>query len=90
MITFLISDVNFLPVNTDKVIDHSIALGGHLIDIINGYRDKDSLTPRVVLLIFIQCCKAVAHMHSQKPPVIHRDLKVPTVTYFLNVMISVY
>ncbi|EDV23330.1 uncharacterized protein TRIADDRAFT_57838 [Trichoplax adhaerens] len=49
--------------------------GGHLIDLINGHRDVESLKPHVVVLIFIQCCKAVAHMHNQAPPVIHRDLK---------------
>ena len=30
-----------------------------------------------VLKIFYQACRAVQHMHRQKPPIIHRDLKVP-------------
>jgi len=34
------------------------------------------LTPGQVLRVFYATCSAVAHMHSQKPPVIHRDLKV--------------
>ena len=34
------------------------------------------LTPRQVLRVFFETCSAVAHMHSQKPPIIHRDLKV--------------
>ena len=34
------------------------------------------LTPAQVLRVFYATCSAVAHMHSQKPPIIHRDLKV--------------
>ena len=34
------------------------------------------LTPRQVLRVFYETCSAVAHMHSQDPPIIHRDLKV--------------
>ena len=34
------------------------------------------LTPRQVLRVFHETCLAVAHMHSQDPPIIHRDLKV--------------
>uniref|UniRef100_A0A4W5JLN8 Protein kinase domain-containing protein n=1 Tax=Hucho hucho TaxID=62062 RepID=A0A4W5JLN8_9TELE len=29
-----------------------------------------------VLKIFYQSCRAVQHMHKQKPPIIHRDLKI--------------
>jgi len=32
--------------------------------------------PDVVARVFWQTCKAVQHMHSQVPSVIHRDLKV--------------
>lgn len=28
--------------------------------------------------IMYQTCKAVQHMHSQEPPILHRDLKVVT------------
>ncbi len=34
------------------------------------------LTPGQVLRVFYAACSAVAHMHSQKPPIIHRDIKV--------------
>jgi AP2-associated kinase len=32
-----------------------------------------------ILKIFLQVCKAVAHMHEQNPPITHRDLKVENV-----------
>lgn len=34
------------------------------------------LTCNEILPVFYQTCRAVAHMHSQNPPMIHRDLKV--------------
>ena len=34
------------------------------------------LSPKQVLRVFFQTCLAVAHMHSQNPPIVHRDLKV--------------
>lgn len=38
---------------------------------------KGPLSCDTVLKIFYQTCRAVQHMHRQKPPIIHRDLKVP-------------
>ena len=32
-----------------------------------------------VLRCFVDTCKGVAHMHSQQPPVAHRDLKLENV-----------
>lgn len=37
---------------------------------------KTAFDPEVVCRIFYQICKAVSHMHSQAPEVIHRDLKI--------------
>ena len=34
------------------------------------------LNPKQVLRVFYATCSAVAHMHSQQPPIVHRDLKV--------------
>ncbi|XP_063664615.1 cyclin-G-associated kinase isoform X41 [Pan troglodytes] len=37
---------------------------------------RGPLSCDTVLKIFYQTCRAVQHMHRQKPPIIHRDLKV--------------
>ncbi len=43
-----------------------------MADIVNTQR----LSPCQVLRVFHETCLAVAHMHSRKPTIIHRDLKV--------------
>jgi len=49
-------------------------IGGQLIDVI---RARHSPLPcNHVLQAFYQTCSAVHHMHRQKPPIVHRDLKV--------------
>uniref|UniRef100_A0A1I8PUS5 non-specific serine/threonine protein kinase n=1 Tax=Stomoxys calcitrans TaxID=35570 RepID=A0A1I8PUS5_STOCA len=45
--------------------------GGSLIDCLGS-----ALDPPVILRIFYQAAKAVAHMHSQSPPIVHRDIKI--------------
>uniref|UniRef100_A0A1B0GG95 non-specific serine/threonine protein kinase n=1 Tax=Glossina morsitans morsitans TaxID=37546 RepID=A0A1B0GG95_GLOMM len=45
--------------------------GGSLIDCLSA-----TLEPSVVLRIFYQAARAVAHMHSQIPPIVHRDIKI--------------
>lgn len=49
-------------------------LGGSLIDILKNR--STPLEPNVICQIVYQTCRAVAHMHSQTPNIIHRDLKV--------------
>lgn len=49
---------------------------GQLVDFIKRVEQKASLSCDTVLKIFYQACRAVQHMHKQKPPIIHRDLKV--------------
>lgn len=48
--------------------------GGPLVDILQQRSTHLSLSQ--VLQIFYQTCSAVRHMHSQSPPIIHRDLKI--------------
>ncbi|KAJ8965281.1 hypothetical protein NQ314_004244, partial [Rhamnusium bicolor] len=48
--------------------------GGSLVEILQARTtalDADTITR-----IFYQTCKAVSHLHSQDPPIIHRDLKI--------------
>ena len=40
-------------------------------------RLEEGFTEHEVLHIFCDVCEAVACMHQQKPPIMHRDLKVP-------------
>ena len=52
--------------------------GGSLLDILNAQAPRP-IAERTVLAIFLEVCKAVAHMHSQKPPIAHRDIKIENV-----------
>ncbi|KAF6208653.1 hypothetical protein GE061_017111 [Apolygus lucorum] len=52
-----------------------LCTGGSLVSVLQRLNGR-GLPPDVVTKILWQCCKAVHHMHSQSPPVIHRDLKV--------------
>uniref|UniRef100_A0A8C5LTD5 Cyclin-G-associated kinase n=1 Tax=Leptobrachium leishanense TaxID=445787 RepID=A0A8C5LTD5_9ANUR len=49
---------------------------GELVDFLKKAESKGPLSCDTVLKIFFQTCRAVQHMHKQKPPIIHRDLKV--------------
>ena len=44
------------------------------MDVLNSLTSP--LPPDLVLRVFYQTCGAVQYMHKQRPPVIHRDLKV--------------
>lgn len=54
-----------------------LSLPGQLVEFLKKSESKGPLSCDAVLKIFYQTCRAVQHMHRQKPPVIHRDLKVP-------------
>jgi AP2-associated kinase len=42
-------------------------------------RLRDRLTEAEILQIFVDVCEGVALMHSMKPPLLHRDLKVENI-----------
>lgn len=46
------------------------------MEFLKKVESKGPLSCDTVLKIFYQTCRAVQHMHRQKPPIIHRDLKV--------------
>ncbi|XP_018584227.2 cyclin-G-associated kinase isoform X2 [Scleropages formosus] len=49
---------------------------GQLVDFIKRVELKGPVLCDTVLKIFYQTCRAVQHMHRQKPPIVHRDLKI--------------
>lgn len=49
---------------------------GQLVEFLRKSEPRGPLSCDTVLKIFYQTCRAVQHMHRQKPPIIHRDLKV--------------
>jgi len=51
---------------------------GHVVNLMNS-RLKVRLTENEIINIFYSVCKAVAHLHYQNPPIIHRDIKVENV-----------
>ncbi|MGH0143802.1 UNVERIFIED_CONTAM: hypothetical protein FKN15_063772 [Acipenser sinensis] len=53
-----------------------IGVYGQLVDFIKKVELKGPMSCDTVLKVFYQSCRAVQHMHKQKPPIIHRDLKI--------------
>ncbi|KYQ89550.1 putative protein serine/threonine kinase [Tieghemostelium lacteum] len=52
--------------------------GGSVLDIMNA-RTNRKLEEREILAIFHDVCMGVLEMHSQSPPIAHRDLKIENV-----------
>ncbi|KAF8910082.1 hypothetical protein CPB84DRAFT_1764569 [Gymnopilus junonius] len=52
--------------------------GGGIIDMMNR-RLRERLTEAEILQIFVDVCEGVAYMHSSRPPLLHRDLKVENI-----------
>lgn len=52
--------------------------GGGIIDMMNR-RLRERLTEPEILTIFVEVCEGLAAMHSLKPPLLHRDLKVENI-----------
>ncbi|KAI0652568.1 hypothetical protein C8Q79DRAFT_1005742 [Trametes meyenii] len=52
--------------------------GGGIIDMMNR-RLRERLTEAEILTIFVDVCEGLAAMHTLKPPILHRDLKVENI-----------
>lgn len=57
--------------NAEYLLVSELCKGGSLIDCLGG-----TIEPNTILQVFYQATKAVAHMHSQSQPIVHRDIKV--------------
>ncbi|OCH95729.1 hypothetical protein OBBRIDRAFT_499625 [Obba rivulosa] len=79
-IVFLIDAAwNRMPNGTYEVfILMEFCPGGGIIDMMNR-RLRERLTEQEILTIFADVCEGLAAMHSLKPPILHRDLKVENV-----------
>lgn len=49
-------------------------LGGSLVEVLQSR--TTAFEPELIARILYQTCKALQHMHSQNPPIIHRDMKI--------------
>eukprot|EP00301_Raphidiophrys_heterophryoidea_P011573 c17714_g1_i1.p1 GENE.c17714_g1_i1~~c17714_g1_i1.p1 ORF type:complete len:572 (-),score=102.57 c17714_g1_i1:224-1897(-) len=52
--------------------------GGHLVGALDQ-RQRVPVPENEIWAIFEQICAAVCHLHSQSPPIVHRDLKIENV-----------
>lgn len=51
-------------------------------------RQESPFSANVILQIFYQTCSAVEYMHTQKPPIIHRDLKLENLLFNDNFILK--
>ncbi|XP_077417435.1 cyclin-G-associated kinase [Vanacampus margaritifer] len=49
---------------------------GQLVDFLRRVEQRAPVSCDTVLKVFYQTCRAVQHLHKQKPHIIHRDLKI--------------
>jgi len=68
--------------NTDLFVLMGLAEGGRMPDIMNARMNAGQrLSEREILKCFRDTADALAAMHSQSPPIAHRDLKVENVLW---------
>ena len=74
------------PVSSGQLMYLELFTEGELVSVL---RSRDTpLSCDQVLQVFHQVCRAVQHMHKQKPPIIHRDLKVTCILMNVHCVIS--
>ena len=54
-----------------------LCTGGHLVNLLEKY--KGELSEKQILFILRDVAAGIQHMHSMKPPVSHRDIKVENI-----------
>jgi len=69
--------------DTEVYLLMELCAGGSLLDIMNS-REATRLDEREILSIFSDVCYAIQEMHSQNPPIAHRDLKIENILYCQN------
>ncbi|XP_055696686.1 cyclin-G-associated kinase [Lutzomyia longipalpis] len=57
--------------NAEYLLVTELCKGGSLVDCL-----QCALDPPTVLRVFYQAARAVKHLHSQHPPITHRDIKI--------------
>ncbi|GAB0091933.1 cyclin-G-associated kinase [Sergentomyia squamirostris] len=57
--------------NAEYLLVTELCKGGSLVDCLGN-----ALEPPTVLRVFYQAARAVSHLHSQHPPITHRDIKI--------------
>ncbi|CAH8672482.1 unnamed protein product [Schistosoma haematobium] len=75
-------------IGTEFLIVTEFCKGGQLDKYLPASKCENPLPSNVILQIFHQCCRGVQHMHSQCPPVIHRDLKIENLLLTDNFIIK--
>eukprot|EP00794_Sanderia_malayensis_P011985 gene11985-13223_t len=78
-ILFIDSTVNVLsPGIYEVLILMEYCRAGHVVQLMNECI-QTGFTEKMVMRIFCDVCEAIVFLHSSKPPIIHRDLKVENV-----------
>lgn len=71
-----IDHTNSARANAEYLLVTELCKGGSLIDCFGT-----SFEPETAIKIVYQITRAIGHMHSQSPPITHRDIKVVFVNF---------
>uniref|UniRef100_A0A0N5C0L8 Protein kinase domain-containing protein n=1 Tax=Strongyloides papillosus TaxID=174720 RepID=A0A0N5C0L8_STREA len=64
--------------STEFLLLTELCSGGSVVDLM---KKQKKLSPEQIVKIFYSTCSAIYHMHSQTPPLIHRDIKVENLLF---------